>query len=271
MDTTKNVPDLNTNDDLDTIMAAYEAQYDKTLPYDGYVIARLDGNGFSKMTKKNGFKKPFDERFHNCMVYTAKACMDAGFRMIYGYTTSDEITLLLHPNDDSYNHRIEKICSLLAGAASSAFTLASGILARFDCRVRVYSKEDAAKCFLWRQRSGFRNAVNGYAYWLLIEKEHLSGRAATSHQRNLSIKDSIALIESYGLTLTSIPAWQLYGSTFYKIEKTVSGLNPVTKQPEDAIRHQLICNDNPLRESKLVNDIYRRITIAEEDSTNDNI
>lgn len=271
MDTSKNMPDRNTNDDLDAIMVAYEAQYDKTLPDNGYVIARLDGNGFSKMTKRNGFKKPFDERFHEYMIIAAKACMDAGFRIIYGYTTSDEITLLLHPNDDSYNHRIEKICSLLAGAASSAFTLASGIIARFDCRVRVYSREDAAKCFLWRQRSGFRNAVNGYAYWLLIENEHLSGRAATSRQRNMSIKDSIALIESYGLTLKDIPAWHLYGSTLYKIEKTVSGLNPITKQQEDTIRHQLICNDNPLRESELVNNILDWITIAEEDDTNDNI
>ena len=86
-------------DDLDAKMRVYEQSLDQILLPELYLVARLDGNRFTRLTKEVcKFEAPFDTRFRDMMVETVKALMNYGFRIIYGYTESDEISLLFHPD-----------------------------------------------------------------------------------------------------------------------------------------------------------------------------
>ena len=42
------------------------------------------------------------------MVDTVKALMNYGFRVIYGYTESDEISLLFHPEENTFARKVRK-------------------------------------------------------------------------------------------------------------------------------------------------------------------
>ena len=83
-------------DDFDASMRIYEQSLDQYVLPDMYIAARLDGRSFTRLTKEIcKFEAPFDEKFRDLMVNTVKMLMtDSGFRIIYGYTESDEISLL---------------------------------------------------------------------------------------------------------------------------------------------------------------------------------
>ena len=110
-------------DDLDTKMRCYEQSIDQHVLSDMYLVARLDGRSFSRLTKEIcDFEAPFDERFRDMMVNTVKALMDCGFRVVYGFTESDEISLLFHTDEDTFGRKVRKFNSILAGTASAAFS-----------------------------------------------------------------------------------------------------------------------------------------------------
>ena len=102
-------------DDLDTKMRCYEQSIDQHILSDMYLVARLDGRSFSRLTKEIcDFEAPFDVRFRDMMVNTVKALMDCGFRVVYGFTESDEISLLFHTDEDIFGRKVRKFNSILA-------------------------------------------------------------------------------------------------------------------------------------------------------------
>ena len=103
-------------DELDKKMRVYEQSLDQIILPDIYMVARLDGRGFTHLTKEFcKFEAPFDERFRDLMIETVKALMDCGFKVIYGFTESDEISLLFSPNEDTFGRKVRKYNSTLAG------------------------------------------------------------------------------------------------------------------------------------------------------------
>ena len=81
-------------DELDKTMRVYEQSLDQCIVPDMYMVARLDGRNFTRLTRETcRFEAPFDERFRDLMLRTARHLMQCGFNIVYGYTQSDEISL----------------------------------------------------------------------------------------------------------------------------------------------------------------------------------
>ena len=109
-------------DTLDKQMRSFEQSLDRTILLGTYIVARLDGHGFTRLTKKEwDLEKPFDTRFRDIMIETLRHLMDCVFRIIYGYTQSDEISLLFHLDDEAFGRKERKLLSILASEASVAF------------------------------------------------------------------------------------------------------------------------------------------------------
>ena len=86
-------------DDLDKRLRQYEAAYDFCVPQENFIVVRLDGRGFTRLTKEVWqFEAPFDIRFRDLMAHTVQHLMQCGFNVAYGYSESDEISLLLGDN-----------------------------------------------------------------------------------------------------------------------------------------------------------------------------
>jgi tRNA(His) guanylyltransferase len=96
-------------DKLDKTMRVYETNADQCVLPGIHMIARIDGRSFSRLTKEVcQFEAPYDMRFRDMMVETVKHLMQCGFRVMYAYTQSDEISLLFHQNEDSFNRKLRK-------------------------------------------------------------------------------------------------------------------------------------------------------------------
>ena len=55
-------------DTLDRRMRGFEQSLDRTMLQGVYIVARLDGHGFTRLTKKEwDLERPFDIRFRNIM------------------------------------------------------------------------------------------------------------------------------------------------------------------------------------------------------------
>lgn len=88
------------------------------------VAIRIDGKAFHTFTR--GFAKPFDERLGNAMVRTMQHLCQNIQGCVFGYTQSDEITLLLidyqtFETDAWFDYEVQKICSIAASMATMAF------------------------------------------------------------------------------------------------------------------------------------------------------
>lgn len=88
------------------------------------VAIRIDGKAFHTFTR--GFAKPFDEVLGNAMVRTMEYLCKNIQGCVFGYTQSDEITLLLidyqtFETDAWFDYEVQKMCSIAASMATMAF------------------------------------------------------------------------------------------------------------------------------------------------------
>lgn len=249
-------------DDLDKKMRVYETAFDICIPPEMYIVARIDGRGFTKLTKKKyPFEAPFDIKFRDYMTETVKHLMSCGFNIIYGYTQSDEISLLFHFSENSFSRKMRKINSILAGEASAKFSTLLGDVAVFDCRISIFpNKNLVLDYFRWRNEDAHRNALNAHCYWKL-RKEDFSKREATKRIEKITVADKNELLFSYGINFNDLPAWQKRGIGFYWKETEKESYNPKTSEKVTAKRNTLFIDyELPLKDDyyHLVFDILNK-------------
>ncbi len=237
-------------DELDEKMRKYEQSVDQIILPEIYMVARIDGRSFTRLTKEIcHFEAPFDVKFRDMMIETVRSLMDCGFRVIYGFTESDEISLLFHPDEQTFGRKIRKYNSILAGQASAAFSLQLGMPAVFDCRMIPLPTVDRVKdYFLWRQEDANRNALNSHCYWLL-RKEGKAADEANAVLEGQSVAFKNEFLFQHGINYNDLPSWQKRGTGLYWEDYEKVGFNPITNKEEIATRRRLKTDmELPLRE-----------------------
>ena len=196
-----------------------------TVPF----VLRLDGRSFHRFSKDR-YKKPYDKVFSDAMVKTARALItDSGLSPSFAYTFSDEISVYVPAS--VFDCRVEKLLSVSAAFASSAFTLYAGAeqpLA-FDSRVIPMEVGLFPAYLSLRQAEAWRNHMNGYAQKLLLDE----GVSPTHAQKQLDGMNAAALHEfafSRGVNLASTPAWERRGICIYRDTVMREGYNPITDE-----------------------------------------
>ncbi|MBI1178610.1 guanylyltransferase [bacterium] len=227
-------------DDLDAKMRRFETAHDHCVLPGLFIVARVDGRGFTRLTKEaHKFEAPYDERFRDCMLSTVEHLMNCGFRAIYGYTQSDEISILLHRDDTLFDRKLRKLNSVLAAESSAAFSISLGAIATFDCRIaQLPSDQLVLDYFRWRQEDATRNALNAHCYWLL-RKQGKGVAEATRFLIGQTTANKNELLFQHGINFNRLPNWQKRGAGVYweKYEKV--GVNPKTGASTRASRRRL--------------------------------
>lgn len=217
-------------DELDQRMRVFETSQDFCILPNIHMVARLDGRSFSRLTKEvYQFEAPFDVRFRNMMLETVEHLMtNSGFKFIFGFSESDEISLLFAMDDDSFQRKLRKLLSILSGEASAKFSLLLGGMAVFDCRIsQLPSVQNVVDYFRWRNEDAHRNALNAHCYWLL-RKQGQSVNEATKALHGLSVIAKNELLFQGGINFNDLPLWQKRGFGVYWEEYDHSGENPIT-------------------------------------------
>lgn len=171
------------SDSLGDRMKDYEAVWDVSMMKRVPVVVRLDGKGFSRLTKRMKFEKPFDQWFVSAMSDTMVAVASKVQGCVLGYTQSDEISLVLI-NDQSldaepyFGNRVLKIASITASMATARFNRLIAKLdpnvdeeACFDARpFCVPDRVEAMNALIWRQQDCVRNSILSAAYYGIGKK-----------------------------------------------------------------------------------------------------
>ena len=150
------------------------------------VIIRIDGKAFHTFTK--GFNRPYDKVMHDSMNDTLKYLCENIQGCKFGYTQSDEISLLLTDfdtlaTDAWFDYEVQKMCSIAASMATLQFNkafrthanqecagkkmdeyqmtlcLARDKGALFDARAYNIPEDEVVNYFIWRQQDATRNAI----------------------------------------------------------------------------------------------------------------
>ena len=154
------------------------------------VAIRIDGKAFHTFTR--GFKRPFDDVLANSMYNTLAYLCKNIQGCVFGYTQSDEITLILCDyqtltTDAWFDYEVQKMCSISASMATMIFnkefskavdnvtididneeddtkyinTLirAKEKGAMFDSRCFNIPKEEVTNLIYWRQLDATRNSI----------------------------------------------------------------------------------------------------------------
>ena len=106
---------------LDERMKQYEYVTRTYLTRKIPAIIRIDGKAFHTFTK--GFKKPFDMVLMSAMQNTMKSLCEQIQGCVFGYTQSDEITLVLTDyatidTDAWFGYNVQKMASISASTAT---------------------------------------------------------------------------------------------------------------------------------------------------------
>lgn len=231
-------------DDLDARMRVYETAHDHCVLPGIYMVARLDGRGFTRFTKEvMDYQRPFDPRFRDVMVATVKHLMQCDLRVIYGYTQSDEISLLFHRDVDAFARKERKLNSVLAGEASGVASLAFGTPVAFDSRIsQLPERRLVVDYFRWRHEDAHRNALNAHCYWLL-RNDGVSPEEANARFAGKSIADKNEFLFQRGTNFDELPAWQKRGCGVVWREVAVEGRNPKTGELVPAQRRRLVVDE----------------------------
>lgn len=232
-------------DDLGIRMKTFYEQIPKTkLMRRCPVAIRIDGKAFHTFTR--GFQKPFDEVLIKSMQETMKYLCENIQGCVFGYTQSDEITLILVDykkltSSAWFDYEVQKICSIAASMATMAFNKAFEknvksfdlLLAyndcgddteenrklldiynkavdkgeMFDCRCFNIPKEEVTNLIYWRQLDASRNSIQ------------MVGQANFSHKelQNKSCNEiQDMLMTQKGIDWNDLPIYQKRGSCCVK-------------------------------------------------------
>ena len=227
-------------DELDETMRVFETAHDYCVLPGLYMVARIDGRNFTRLTKETvEFEAPFDIRMRDYMVETTAHLMNCGFRVVYGYTQSDEISLLFHPQITTFDRKVRKYNSILAGEASAKFSLLLGTHATFDCRIsELPTPARVCDYFRWRNEDAHRNALNAHCYWML-RKEGETVKTATDALHKLSVPEKNELLWQKGINFNDLPQWQKRGVGLYWETYEKPGVNPISGESVSASRRRI--------------------------------
>ncbi len=220
-------------------MRAFEQACEPVALPDTWLLVRLDGRGFTRLTKElHDFETPFDLRFRAMMIETAGALMQDGVAVM-ALTHSDEITLVLAPHSQVFGRRVVKLSSVMAGAASATFSLALGGPATFDARVsQLPTIEHVLDYIDWRQSDAHRHALSEHCHWALRQQGQ-TARQATATLESASVADKNELLSQRGINADQLPTWQKRGVALVWSQVVIGRTDPCTGETVETTQRRL--------------------------------
>lgn len=188
------------------------------------LIVRLDGKAFHSFTK--GREKPFDVNLSSAMQFATQYLVKNIQGCKFGYTQSDEISLLLTDYDSLeteawYDSNIQKIVSISASFCTRIFNRRLHALdmmdqtkelkppkdAFFDSCAFNVPKEDVCNYFVWRQQDCRKNAIS------VAAQSHFSPKQL----HKMKSGDKISMLATKGIDFEKdYPSQFIMGAVYHK-------------------------------------------------------
>lgn len=234
-------------DDLGDRMKGHERIFRHFLPKRQYYVLRIDGKSFHTYTK--GLDRPFDDGLMSDMQETMKFLCEEVQGAQFGYTQSDEITIVFtdlqnEQSDIWFGGNIQKIVSVAASLATSKFNqlrfvrsaksnldgnslLDSEVedfkLAQFDARVfSISQRHEVLNNLYWRQKDASKNSIQMLARSLFSHKS-LHGLNGSQLQDKMMLEE--------GVNWNDIQTTKKRGSACYRKMEVVQADGDIVRYP----------------------------------------
>ena len=266
---------MSVRNDLGVRMKTFYEQIPKTkLMRRCPVALRINGKAFHTFTR--GFQKPFDEVLIKSMQETMKYLCENIQGCVFGYTQSDEITLILVDykkltSSAWFDYEVQKICSIAASMATMAFNKAfSKNVEDFE---QYYATEHETNGWYGKGTTEYemcetyskaikkgaifdcrcfnipKEEVTNLLYWRQLDASNNSvqmvGQANFSHkklQKKSCNKIRDMLMTQKGINWNDLPIYQKRGSCCIKIEENITENNSVEKMEFGEDRKKIVIN-----------------------------
>ncbi|KAK8245990.1 tRNAHis guanylyltransferase-like protein Thg1 [Phyllosticta capitalensis] len=170
------------------VKAFERCQPDILLP-NTWIVIRIDGRGFHKLTAKHNFTKPNDRRALDLMNEAGVGVMRELPDLILAYGISDEYSFVFHKDCNLFERRAAKLVTTVATTFTSYFIhlwpkhfpdkALTPPMPSFDGRAVMYpSVENLRDYMSWRQVDCHINNLYNTTFWTLINRGGMTGTAA---------------------------------------------------------------------------------------------
>ena len=239
------------HDELGLRMKSYEQVAKTRLIKRTPVAIRIDGKAFHTFTK--GMKKPFDPILIDAMIDTTKYLCENIQGCVFGYTQSDEITLILtdyttFKTEAWFDYEVQKVCSIAASMATMIFNknfkekteiFIQNCAFDYECYGEYgQGTEEYKICGIYQEKNKkgamfdarcfniSKEEVVNLVYWRQLDATRNSiqsvGQANFSHKelQNKSCNDiQEMLFTQKGINWNDLPTYQKRGTAVIKDEK----------------------------------------------------
>ncbi|KAI0750554.1 tRNAHis guanylyltransferase [Irpex lacteus] len=145
-----------------------------------FIVLRLDGHGFHRLSQDHDFAKPNDERALQLMDHAARDVMNEFKDVVLAFGESDEYSFLFKKSTTVYNRRQAKIVTTVTSLFTSSYVFNwSKYLPEtplqypptFDGRITLYpSAKEVRDYFSWRQADTHINNLYNTTFWALVQQ-----------------------------------------------------------------------------------------------------
>ncbi|PWY92011.1 tRNA guanylyltransferase [Aspergillus heteromorphus CBS 117.55] len=203
-------------------------QPDLLLP-NTWIVVRIDGRGFHKLSDRYGFIKPNDRRALDLMNAAAAEVMKELPDLCIAYGVSDEFSFAFHPSCQLFERRSAKLVTTIVSTFTGYYIylwgtyfpdtpLQPGGLPSFDGRAVMYPNSRILRDYMsWRQVDCHINNLYNTTFWMMVLKGGMSNTDAEQELKGtISSDKNEILFKRFGINYNNEEDIYKKGSVIYR-------------------------------------------------------
>ncbi|GLA53606.1 tRNA-His guanylyltransferase [Aspergillus niger] len=227
-------------------------QPDALLP-NTWIVVRIDGRGFHKLSDHYGFIKPNDRRAIDLMNAAAVGVMKDLPDLCIAYGISDEYSFAFHPNCQLFERRSAKLVTTIVSTFTAHYIylwgtyfpdtpLQPAALPSFDGRAVMYPNSRIFRDYMsWRQVDCHINNLYNTTFWTMVLQGGMDRREAELELKGtLSSDKNEILFKRFGINYNNEEEIYKKGSVIYRQYQ----LEDVKAKPDSSVQEET----SPLQE-----------------------
>jgi len=187
---------------------------DESLLPNTWIVVRIDGRGFHKLSNHYAFTKPNDVRALDLMNMAATHVVRSMPEIVIAYGVSDEYSFVFHKSTNLFERRSAKLVTTVVSQFTAAYValwptafpgegganptpLDLTMLPTFDGRAVCYPDWNNLRDYLsWRQVDCHINNLYNTTFWALVQHGQMSPTAAEDHLKGTVASDKNEILWS---------------------------------------------------------------------------
>ncbi|ODM18756.1 tRNA(His) guanylyltransferase [Aspergillus cristatus] len=203
-------------------------QPDVLLP-NTWIVVRIDGRGFHKLSDRYGFVKPNDRRALDLMNAAAVEVMKELPDLCVAYGVSDEYSFVFHPSCQLFERRNGKLVTTIVSTFTAHYIylwntyfpdtpLQPPYLPSFDGRAVIYPTTGILRDYMsWRQVDCHINNLYNTTFWAMVQQGGINNTDAELELKGTVSSDKNEILFSrYGINYNNEDEMYKKGSVVYR-------------------------------------------------------